>query len=195
MERFMDQQLYADTFDLFCENLPAAGVSVLDVACGPGNITRYLLNKRADLKILGIDLAPNMLRLAAQNNPEATFLQMDCRDILTLGNKYDGIMCGFFLPYLSKEEAATFIRDAASTLNTAGVLYLSTMEGDYATSGMQTSSSGDSSLFIHFHEAAYIIDALNEYGFKIIDLRRKEYPGKDGATVIDLIIIAGRSHP
>jgi 23S rRNA G2069 N7-methylase RlmK/C1962 C5-methylase RlmI len=43
-------------------------------------------------------------------------------------------MCGFCLPYLSKEEAVKLIRDAAAILNPDGVFYISTMEDDYSKS-------------------------------------------------------------
>ncbi len=35
------------------------GVSVLDVGCGQGDFLRYLSTLRPDLKLTGIDLAPN----------------------------------------------------------------------------------------------------------------------------------------
>jgi len=37
---------------------------VLELACGPGNITKCLLSKRPDLEILATDIAPNILELA-----------------------------------------------------------------------------------------------------------------------------------
>jgi trans-aconitate methyltransferase len=190
-DKFMDTGLYHDTFDLFCRNIKKENACILDIACGPGNITKYLLSKRPDFKILGIDLAPNMIALAAINNPSAEFQIMDCRDISTTGKKYDAIMCGFCLPYLSKEETEQLIKDVSALLNTNGVFYISTMEGDHSKSALKTSSSGDQ-IYQHFHEAGYLVKALEENGFIIIDLRRKVYQGNDGATITDLVIIAGK---
>jgi predicted TPR repeat methyltransferase len=100
-------------------------------------------------------------------------------------------LCGFGLPYLSKEDAIKLIGDAASLLVPGGVLYLSTMEGDYSSSGMQTSSSGDS-LFMYYHEAGYLLEALKACGFSIVDMRRIEFP-PDGGLGNDLVIVARRS--
>ena len=45
-------------------------------------------------------------------------------------------------------------------------------------------------MFIHYHQADYLTQALNDSGFKIIDLRRKVYPSQEDVQAIDLIIIA-----
>lgn len=189
--KFMDVGLYHSSFDLFCSHTPKAHAQVLEIACGPGNITRYLLEKRPDFKILGIDLAEKMVELAKINNPTAEFVVMDCRDIHLLNQQYDAIMCGFCLPYLSKEDAIKLIKDASDLLSPNGVLYLSTMEDDYNKSSLQTSSSGDQT-FMYFHQADYLVQALEENGFKIISLSRQDYPAKEDAKIIDLLILAGK---
>src|SRR5688572_9150377 len=89
-EKFMDTGLYHDTFDLFCNHILRLNAEILEVACGPGNITKYLLQKRPDFKLLGTDLAPKMLQLAKVNNPGAQFDIMDCRDLASLKKQYDG---------------------------------------------------------------------------------------------------------
>lgn len=189
-EKFMDVSLYNDTFDLFCDKITKENASVLELACGPGNITKYLLNKRPDLKILGTDLAPNMLELAKINNPAAEFKLMDCRDIATINKKYDAIMCGFCFPYLSKEEAVKLIHDASEILEPKSLIYISTMEDDYHKSGIRRGSYGDE-IYIHFHQADYLADALFENNFKLIEIQRKDFPNPDGTITIDLVLIAG----
>ena len=188
-ERFMDFDLYNDTFDLFCNSIQKKNAEVLELACGPGNITKYLLQKRSDFQILGTDLAPNMIELAQKNNPSETFQLLDCRDFLKLNRNFDGIMCGFGLPYLSKEEAVQLIQDAATCLNPDGVLYLSTMEDDYSKSGFKKGSTGDE-IYMHYHQEDYLTEALNKSGFKIIALQRKEFPEQNGTYTTDLILIA-----
>lgn len=187
-DKFMDVSLYHDSFDIFCDNIKKQNPELLELACGPGNITKYLLYKRPYFKILGTDSAPNMLELAQINNPTAQFKLMDCRVINKLDKKFDAIMCGFILPYLSKEEAIQLIEDSYHVLNTEGVIYISTMEDDYSSSGYRKGSTGDE-IFMHYHQADYLTSALLKCGFKIIDLQRKQYEEKGGITT-DLIIIA-----
>ena len=72
-DKYMHVDLYKDSFDFFCQNIKTENTAILEIACGPGNITKYILDKKPDLKILGIDLAPNMIDLAKVNNPSAEF--------------------------------------------------------------------------------------------------------------------------
>ncbi|MBK8556867.1 MAG: class I SAM-dependent methyltransferase [Lewinellaceae bacterium] len=190
-EKYWDLSLYHDSFDLFCQNIKKQNAEILELACGPGNITDYLLSKRPDFQILGTDLAPNMIDLARKNNPDATFQLLDCRNIKTLNQKYEGIMCGFGLPYLSKEEAIQLIQDAADLLQPGGLLYLSTMEDDYNKSGLKgPSSGGPDQLYMYFHQADYLTAALEENHFQLLDVQRMVYPAGDGTEVTDLVLLA-----
>ena len=192
-DKFMDVNMYKDTLDLFCDSIPKPNAAILDIACGPGNITKYLLTKRPGYEILGIDLAPNMLELARANNPSAEFQLMDCRDISTLPHKYDGIMCGFCLPYLSKKEVQKLVADAYGILNPGAVLYLSTMEGDDHMSGYKTSSSGEYQLYMNFHEGDELTAVLKQNAFTIADIKRINCSNDDGTMTTDLIIIAQKA--
>lgn len=191
--KFMDLSSYHDTFDVFCELIEKKNAEVLELACGPGNITNYILKKRPDFKLIGTDLAPKMLELAKKNNPTAVFTLMDCRAIDKLDDKYDAILFGFGLPYISKDEAIQFIRNASVILNSGGIIYLSTMEDLYSKSGLRTSSDGKYRSYIHYHEADYLTSSLTENGFEIMDMRRIDYPEQNGDITKDLVIIAKKS--
>lgn len=188
-EKYMDVALYHDTLDWFCENLPTPNACILELACGPGNITQYLLEQRPDFKILGTDLAPKMIELAAINNPTAQFQLMDCRELASHDAKYNGIMCGFCLPYLEKDEVLRLIVAANATLNDGGLLYLSTMEDDYEKSGFRKGSTGDE-IYMYYYPKVFLVEALRTAGFRILKAKRQDYPEKDGSQTIDLILIA-----
>jgi predicted TPR repeat methyltransferase len=187
--KFMNVDMYASSFDLFCQNITQQHATILELASGPGNITHYLLQKRPDFNILSTDLSPNMIALGQANNPNATFQLLDCREILSLNKKFDGIMCGFCLPYLSKEEAIQLIADSANLLNANGLLYISTMEDDYNKSGFEKGSKGDE-IFMHYHQADYLTEALQENGLTILHTERKSSVATNGKETMDLILIA-----
>lgn len=187
-ERFMDLSMYHETFDAFCNSIKPTPAKILELACGPGNITKYLLNKRPDFTLLATDLAPNMLELAQINNPSVTFKLLDCKAFTSLNQTFDAIICGFGLPYLTKEEAIQLIADASKQLNPNGVLYISTMEDDYSKSGLQTSSDGKHTLFMHFHQADYLTETMTNNGFELIELKRISYNNPKPTT--DLVLIA-----
>jgi SAM-dependent methyltransferase len=188
-DKYMHMDFYHDTYDKFCQYLTKPNAEIFEIACGPGNITQYILKKRSDYKVFGIDLAPNMVELARNNNPTADFEVMDSRNIEQVEREFDAILCGFCLPYLSKDDAAKLIKDSAKLLRTDGLIYISTMEDDYDKSGYQTSSSGDKA-YIFYHQANYLIEKLEVTGFEIVDVQRKEFPAELGAAATDLFIIA-----
>ena len=189
-EKFMDNPLYIDSYDDFCRFVTKKNATIFDIACGPGNISKYLLNKRPDYQIFGIDVAPNMIALAEKNNPTAEFQVMDCRDIHKINKQFDAAICGFGLPYISKEEAINLIANVSKLISKDGFIYLSTMENDYEKSGFTKSSSSNDMAYIYYHSFNYLQTALNENEFSIVDFFRKDYPEHDGSTTIDLFIIA-----
>lgn len=177
-DRFMDLDLYNETYDCFCELVPAKGAGILEIGCGPGNITRYLLGKRPDFDMTGIDVAPDMLELARQHNPSARFLAMDCRDLRQLDARYDGIVCGFCIPYISQEDITTLFRDCHELLSADGLLYLSFVEGDPEASGYQTGSSG-LRLFFYYHTRDHIMQELDRNNFVPVRQFDVPYPKSD----------------
>jgi ubiquinone/menaquinone biosynthesis C-methylase UbiE len=189
-EKYMDLDLYDNSLDEFCALIPKSS-NILDVACGPGNITRYLLKRNPDFQITGIDLSPNMVRLAQQNNPTANFEVMDCRNI-RIQKQFNGLVFGFGLPYLSKDEASDFIASTATIVLPNGILYMSTMEDAYADSGIKSASSGDQ-IYMHYYMEEDLRDMLRANGFKVLNTIRQDFPTQDGSKVTDLIIIAKNS--
>lgn len=165
-QRYMDMTIYDESYDLFCELVRESG-EIFEIGTGPGNIARYLLNKRPDFKLFGIDAAPAMVERAKKNNPEADFEVMDCTQIGGIEKSFDGIISGFVLPYLTKEEVAVLINDCSSLLKEKGILYLSFVNGEYESSKIQTSSDGKHSVFFHFHPVGEVIAELHRAGFEL----------------------------
>jgi predicted TPR repeat methyltransferase len=114
---------------------------------------------------------------------------MDCRKISTLRQKFDGITCGFCLPYLTREEAINLIVNVSVLLKPGGVFYLSTMEEDENNkSRYQISSTGDR-VYVHYHREDYLSEALGQSGLKTLGIKRYTAPDKDGVTITDLVFV------
>jgi len=193
-EKFMDLDVYDDSYRTFCELLPQGRARVLDAACGPGNASRYLLAQRPDLDLLGIDLAPRMVELARAAVPSARFAVHDCRNLADLKLRFDGIICAFGLPYLSWQETEAFVRAAANVLEPPGALYLSTMLGGSEDSGFQQCSSGEQ-LYINYHSEEDVISALRGCSFVIVKQKRMNSPGVASKKTTDLIVVAKQCLP
>lgn len=188
-EKFGDVSRYAEGLDMFCGKLKD-DAKVLDIACGPGNISRYLLNQKPGLNVLGTDLAPAMIEIAREINPEAKFEVMDSRHIQKTEPEYNAIVCAFLLPYLSPDEACQLFKDMAAILSIGGVLYISTMiENEDNVSGIRVSSKGDA-LFMHYHKRDFIEKELEANGYSVLYDTVIEYPGPDDKKTSDLIVIA-----
>lgn len=189
-DKFMDLDLYNDSYDMFCNLLTTANARILDIGCGPGNISRYLLLKQPGLHIHGTDIAPNMIALAKTNNPAATFEVLDSREIDRLETKFNGIISGFCIPYLSKKDCDKFIKDCYNLLETGGILYLSFVEGNHDQSGYKTASTGDKTYF-YYYESSGVVTELKKQHFEIIQTVQKEYSRQPNDEV-HTIIIAGK---
>ncbi|MFC4262654.1 class I SAM-dependent DNA methyltransferase [Ferruginibacter yonginensis] len=182
-EKFMELDIYNATYDFICKTIAKPNAKLLDVGCGPGNISKYILTQRPDVDILGIDMAPNMIALAKQNNPTANFSVLDIRKINTLNSMYDGIICGFSLPYISYSDCENFLKDAYALLHNEALIYISFIEGKHSNSGFKVASTGDRSYF-YYYELAYLKERLTENKFHDFNVFKILYQNKETHTII-----------
>lgn len=185
----MDLPIYDHTYAQFCELLPHKKASVLELGCGPGNITRKLLDRCPDLEILATDVSQSMLNLAKKNNPMIRTQLLDCRHLDRLDAQFDGIVCGFTIPYLSAEDVSQLISSCQKLLSFNGVLYLSFVPGPYDRSGFISGSSGKRTFF-YYHEEANIHNLLLENGFDNIFRSGIDYKKGDGNLESHIIVMA-----
>ncbi|MGC4232096.1 MAG: class I SAM-dependent methyltransferase [Niabella sp.] len=175
-----------------CSSVTKPKAKLLEIGCGQGNITKYLLSKRPDFEIFGIDIAPNMIELARKNNPTARFAVMDCRQIYSPGKKYDGIIGGFCLPYLSPAESNELILNSYSLLNENGLIYLSFVEGHPDKSGFKVSSGGK--VYFHFHNSDDLKTQLIKTKFGEIETSKVEYKTSETTFEIHTILTAKKKN-
>ncbi|MFT6335509.1 MAG: cyclopropane fatty-acyl-phospholipid synthase-like methyltransferase [Saprospiraceae bacterium] len=187
-DKYMDVSSYAASLVLFCDSLSSQDGDVLDVACGPGNVAKFIADKRPGTKIMATDLSRKMLDLTKINVPNACTSLMNAKDIKTVGQQFDGILASFIFPYLSKSEVIDFINDASVIMKKSGVLYISTMQGKNSNSGYEGPSDGVQ-MYMNYHEVTYLEKALTDSGFAIVSsiIKPYDYGGDNNGT--DIIII------
>ena len=100
----------------------APGMTVLDLACGPGNITRLLAQRvRPSGRVVGVDLARGMIELAArQRLPQTWFAVMDIERLALPDHAFDAVTCGHGLQFAPDLDSA--LREAWRVLRPSGVL-------------------------------------------------------------------------
>ena len=191
IDKFMDLALYKDSFDLLLQMLPPGG-TVLELGCGPGNVVRYLGSKRADLQLLGIDLAPEMIEAAKKINPDAAFKILDIRRAGEIEGHFDAVIAAFCIPYLSSADLPdVFAQMKRLTTAKKGMIYVSCMEGPRERSGFErTSFTGESEMYINYYPRKQIESLLKAHDFVIKNFYTKDYPETDGSTTTDLIYLA-----
>jgi 2-polyprenyl-3-methyl-5-hydroxy-6-metoxy-1,4-benzoquinol methylase len=192
VDRYFNVEYYAVALELFYSKAKANG-SYLDIACGPGNLTHHLTQFFPEAGVLGIDIAEDMLAIARTMNPNAKFKNLSCSDIGTLQQKFNGILCGFVLPYLSKTEVKSLISNCANLLKTKGLLFLSGNKGIYEESKKQGASTGKGpKLYSFLYSQEFLEQELAKGKFKILksfNLIRKY----EGFNANEIIIVAAKA--
>jgi len=191
IDRFMDLQLYKHTFDHLLERL-VPDAAVLELGCGPGNVIRYLKTKRPDLQIVGIDLAPEMIKAASIANPDSVFQLMDIRQAAALEGNFDAVIAAFTIPYLSPSDLPDLFQQMKRlTSAKKGLLYVSCMEGSPEKSGFEkTSFTGASEMYIQYYTRHEIESLITRQDFTITQRFLIDYPESDGSFTTELVYIA-----
>jgi len=185
-EKYVEHGPYVESYEVLVP-LVREGATVLDVACGPGNISKFLNSRITGLSIHGTDLSAEMIKLAKINIPAGKFEVADSRDIKALNRKFDVVIAGFCFPYLTDVEVAQFIADVSEMINPQGAFYISTMDGNYDASGYPANATDDR-LFTYYHSAEFLQKTLEANKFEVLRLDRIPFMGKGDTAATDLFI-------
>lgn len=103
--------------------IPEKNGEILDVACGTGATTRYLLNCYAPQQVTGINISAKQLDTCRQMAPGCRFLEMDAAELTFADDSFDAIICVEAAFHFRTREK--FLREALRVLKKGGVLVLS----------------------------------------------------------------------
>lgn len=163
---------YSDTpyVDKFLNYLE--GKKVLDIGCGVGNLTKYIMDKGFNVE--GIDLSKEMLNIAKQKYSDIKFYEMNMKEI-TLRKKYDGIMLAYSLFHLTKKEVIEVLPKYYDLLNSNGKILLILQYGQGERIVDEPLKEG-LKIFINYYSQDEIIEILKNNSFKILytDLKKSE---------------------
>jgi SAM-dependent methyltransferase len=191
-EKYFHLNLYDPYLERFVKRIEPPNARVLDVACGPGNVSAYLAKVRPDLKLVGIDLAEGMIKQAKLRVPSAEFLVQDCRHISEFGHAFDAAAFAFGLSYLTDDDAARFFTSLNATLTDAALLYLSTITGLPGESGFEASSSGDR-VYLHYRSVGDVLSLVDRAGYSVDFTEVIASPANASKSTQDFILIAQRA--
>ena len=122
---------YTENQKQACENLmeqllafiPDKKGTILDVACGKGATTAYLLKEYLPENIIGINISEKQLEIASKNAPGCTFKLMNATELSFPDNSIDNIICVEAVFHFYTREK--FLREALRVLKPGGRLVFS----------------------------------------------------------------------
>ena len=191
-EKYFHLEMYDQYLERFVKRIESQDASVLDVACGPGNVSAYLAKIRPDLKLVGVDLAEGMIKQARLRVPSAEFLVKDCRHIGELEQVFDASAFAFGLSYLTDDDANRFFSSLNAILADSAMLYLSTITGEPSWSGFETSSSGDR-VYLEYRSVSDVVSMVERAGYRVDFMEVTASPANASKSTQDLILIAQRA--
>lgn len=115
---------------LFCDLTLAAdlGTSVGDVGCGTGRLEPYLASKGMSPR--GIDLSPDMIRVARRDHPGFDFDIADLRELPFGDASLAGVVCWYSLMYLAPSDRPAAFSELARVVKPGGYLVTAFKAGD-----------------------------------------------------------------
>jgi SAM-dependent methyltransferase len=115
---------------LFCDLTRAAGLGtgVGDVGCGTGRLAPYLAAR--GLGPRGIDLSPEMIRVARRDHPGFDFDIADLRQLPFGDASLAGLVCWYSLMYLAPSDRPAAFGELARVLKPGGYLVTAFKAGD-----------------------------------------------------------------
>ena len=157
----------------FAEEVRERGTAA-DLGCGPGHVARYLHDQ--GVRMLGLDLSPEMIRWAKERNPDLEFHVGDLRALDLADASLAGVVAFYSLVHLEPSELGNALREFRRVLAPTGVLLVAFHIGEQ-TVHLDEMFEQPVSLDFHFLQPSAVIAALRAAGFLVTEIvRREPYP-------------------
>jgi SAM-dependent methyltransferase len=111
----------------FAESVSGAGV-VCELGCGPGQVARYLKDRGVDM--CGVDLSPEMVRVAARLNPDISFSQGDMLALDFPDESLAAIVLFYSIIHIHREAVTRAFQEMNRVLTPNGKLFLAFHGGE-----------------------------------------------------------------
>lgn len=150
--------------DLFCTLVLDVGRPVADVGCGPGALVPYLAGR--GLEPHGVDLSPEMVRVARRDHPGFRFEVGDARSLPFADASLAGAVGWYSLMYLAPEDRDRAFGELARVVRPGGCLLVGYKQGDdtLRRGGRRIGVEFD----IYWYSEAEVERRLTDAGFRVV---------------------------
>lgn len=169
-------------FDKFLSYL-TKGSRILDIGCGNGNFSKYISDKGFNCE--GIDLSPEMLRIARKRVPGIKFTLKDMRKLDYGADSFDGLIVAYSLIHIPSDQVISTLQGFKKILKPEGVVLLITQKGE-PDKVVNEPLKKDEKIFINFFTKERLTDFLKKSGFMIV--YQEEKPIQDLESLSDIVI-------
>lgn len=147
------------------------GSLIIDVGCAGGVKSKYMVER--GMKVTGIDISSEFIKLAKKYSPEGEFIKLDMKDILEIGTEVDAIFAQASMLHLKKSEISGVLEKFYKVLNNNGIIYVSLKETKNGRPEEETRTEDDygypySRHFSYFSKEEFE-NYLKDAGFKEVD--------------------------
>jgi SAM-dependent methyltransferase len=166
---------------LFCELTLAAdlGARVVDVGCGTGRLEPYLAAQ--GLTPSGIDLSPEMIRVARRDHPGFGFDVADLRDLPFGDAALAGVVCWYSLMFLAASDRPAAFGELARVVKPGGYLVTAFKAGDSQVRRAGRSTGLDVEFDVYWLSPDEMERRLTDAGFTTVFWAGRRAEGQEGS--------------
>jgi len=160
----------------FAEATAGRGL-VADLGCGPGHVARYLQGQ--GVQVAGIDLSPEMVRVAASLNPGLDFRTGDMTHLDLPDASLAGAVAFYSIVHFDSSELGEILHQVRRVLEPGG-LFLVAFHAGSEVVHVDDLFGAAVSLDFRFHVPSEVIAALQSAHLKVIEhTEREPYEGAE----------------
>lgn len=154
----------------FAESVKGRGL-VADLGCGPGHVAKYLHLRGVEM--CGIDISPEMIRVARELSPEVEFKVGDMLSLDITDGSLAGIVAFYSIVHFDALQLATALGECRRVMKDGSLILLAFHIGDEVTH-VDDLFDRPVNLDFRFHQPANVVNALRSNRFTVIESTERE---------------------
>ncbi len=174
----------SETFyiDKFLSKLPNKA-KILDVGCGPGQFTKYVLEK--GFLVEGVDYSKSMVKIAREKVPGGVFQHMDMRKMDYKNSSFDGLLVAYSLIHIPSSELSKTLKEFRRIMKPKSYMLVIVQKGEPDRIVDEPLKRGER-MFINFFTRKGLVKLISKSGFKVV--YSKVVDTKDPESLSDRVI-------